>query len=78
MPSVMIRRNDSGELSFYVAKKDLEETVAVLEFDSPDKWGGEVPLFDVYVAVDADRSKFYVDPMEPAPKLPITVRAKRL
>jgi len=66
----MIRQTESGELSFYVAKKDLEETVSSLEFDSPEKWGGEVEL--------SDGSKFYLDPMEPAPKLPITLRAKRL
>ena len=70
MPSVMIRQTENGALSFYVAKKDLEETVTTLEFDSPEKWGGEVEL--------ADGSKFYLEPMEPAPKLPITVRAKRL
>lgn len=70
MPSVMIRQTESGELSFYVAKKDLEETVASLEFDSPEKWGGEVEL--------ADGSKFYLEPQEPAPKLPTTLRAKRL
>ncbi|MGM0594526.1 MAG: putative nitrogen fixation protein NifT [Pseudomonadota bacterium] len=70
MPSVMIRQTESGDLSFYVAKKDLEETVSSLEFDSPEKWGGEVVL--------ADGSKFYLEPKEPAPKLPITLRAKRL
>ena len=70
MPSVMIRQTESGELSFYVAKKDLEETVSSLEFDSPEKWGGEVEL--------TDGSKFYLEPQEPAPKLPITLRAKRL
>ncbi len=70
MPSVMIRQTESGALSFYVAKKDLEETVSSLEFDSPEKWGGEVEL--------ADGSKFYLEPHEPAPKLPITLRAKRL
>lgn len=70
MPSVMIRQTESGELSFYVAKKDLEETICSLEFDSPEKWGGEVEL--------ADGSRFYLEPQEPAPKLPITLRAKRL
>lgn len=70
MPSVMIRQTESGELSFYVAKKDLEETVSSLEFNSPEKWGGEVEL--------ADGSKFYLEPQEPAPKLPITLRAKRM
>lgn len=70
MPSVMIRQTESGALSFYVAKKDLEETIETLEFDSPEKWGGEVQL--------ADGSRFYLEPMEPAPKLPVTLRAKRI
>ena len=70
MPSVMIRKTDTGELSFYVAKKDLEEMIDSMEFNSDDKWGGEVAL--------VDGSKYFLEPMEPAPKLPITVRAKRL
>ena len=69
MPSVMIRRDENGALSFYVAKKDLEETIASMEFDSAEKWGGEVEL--------SDGSRYYLEPMEPAPDLPITVRAKR-
>ncbi len=69
MPSVMLRMNDAGQMSFYVAKKDLEETVVSLEFDQDDKWGGEVEL--------ADGSKFYLEPIE-RPKLPVTLRAKRL
>jgi len=69
MPSVMIRRDENGALSFYVAKKDLEETIASMEFDSEEKWGGEVEL--------SDGSRYYLEPMEPAPSLPITVRAKR-
>ncbi len=70
MPSVMIRRDAQGALSFYVAKKDLEEGISSMEFDSDEKWGGEVEL--------ADGSNYFIEPMEPAPKLPITVRAKRL
>jgi nitrogen fixation protein NifT len=70
MPSVMIRQTDDGAISFYIAKKDMEETVSTLEFDSPEKWGGEVVL--------SDGSKFYLEPQEPAPTLPITLRAKRL
>lgn len=70
MPSAMIRREASGGLSFYVPKKDLEAAVASMEFEGPEKWGGTVEL--------DDGSRFYLDPMEPAPALPITVRAKRL
>ncbi|GAB6043987.1 putative nitrogen fixation protein NifT [Endothiovibrio diazotrophicus] len=69
MPSVMIREQD-GEMTLYVPKKDLEEKVESLEFDSEDKWGGEVVL--------GDGSKFYLEPMDEKPKLPITLRAKRL
>lgn len=69
MPSVMIRHNESGQLTFYVPKKDLEEIVVSLEHDSPDCWGGEVTL--------ADGSSYYIEPMTQAPDLPITVRAKR-
>ncbi len=70
MPSVMLRNREDGKLLFYVAKKDLEETVESLEFDSPDKWGGEVIL--------GDGSKYYFEPMDTPPDIPITLRAKRL
>lgn len=68
MPSVMIRRNDEGQLTFYIAKKDQEEIVVSLEHDSPELWGGEVTL--------GDGSSYFIEPI-PQPKLPITVRAKR-
>ena len=42
MPSVMLRRNEGGELTFYVPKKDLEETVVSLEHEGPEKWGGQI------------------------------------
>jgi len=68
MPSVMIRRNDEGQLTFYIAKKDQEEIISSMEFDTDEKWGGEVSL--------EDGSSYYIEPI-PQPKLPITVRAKR-
>jgi nitrogen fixation protein NifT len=70
MPSVMLRKREDGKLLFYVAKKDLEETVESLEFDSPDKWGGEVVL--------GDGSRYYFEPQESPPTIPITLQAKRL
>lgn len=70
MPSVMLRKRDDGKLLFYVAKKDLEETVESIEFDTEDKWGGEVVL--------GDDSRYYFEPMSPPPKIPITLRAKRV
>lgn len=70
MPSIMLRNRDDGKLLFYIAKKDLEETVESIEFDTPEKWGGQVTL--------GDGSCYYFEPMEPPPKIPITLRAKRV
>ena len=69
MPSVMLRENDKGELTLYVPKKDLEDTIVKIEFNSADAWGGELTL--------ADGSSFVIDKMPGKPDLPITVRAKR-
>ena len=69
MPKVMLRKTESG-MTLYVAKQDLEENIVSLEHEGPGKWGGEITL--------ADGSKFFVDVLDEAPKLPITVRAKRM
>ena len=71
MPEVMISKGkdkDIGKLVFYVPKKDLEETIESIEFDTPEKWGGEVVL--------GDGQRFYLEPIE-QPNLPITLKAKR-
>ena len=54
MPKVMIRKNESGAITFYVAKKDLEETVVSIEFEGPEKWGGEVELADHFLSGDKE------------------------
>lgn len=69
MPSVMINKTESG-MSFYVPKKDLEETIVSMEHEGPGRWGGEITL--------ADGSRYFLEPMDEAPRLPITLRAKRL
>ncbi|MEQ1621013.1 MAG: putative nitrogen fixation protein NifT [Methylococcales bacterium] len=69
MPSVMLKKNAEGKLVFYVPKKDLEEVAESVEFDTQDKWGGEVLL--------GDGSKYYFEPIE-QPDFPVTLRAKRL
>lgn len=69
MPNVMIRRRDDGALLFYVAKKDLEETIATVEKDSEQEWGGEVAL--------ADGSLWYIDPQSPPPAFPTTLRFRK-
>jgi nitrogen fixation protein NifT len=68
MPSVMIRRGNTGQLTLYVPKRDLEDNIVSIEHDTTEKWGGEVKL--------ADGSAYYIEPIAP-PKLPITLRAKR-
>ena len=44
MAKVMLRYDSKGAISFYVAKKDMEETILKSEFDTEEKWGGEVQL----------------------------------
>ena len=43
MAKVMLRESD-GIIFFYIAKKDMEETIEKIEFDSEEQWGGEVEL----------------------------------
>jgi nitrogen fixation protein NifT len=70
MPKVMLRKGKVGQLVFYVAKQDLEAEVVSLQFDQADKWGGEIEL--------NDGSKFFVEPLDAPPPIPVTVRATRL
>jgi nitrogen fixation protein NifT len=65
----MLRRNEDGRLLFYVAKKDLEETVVSVETDTEDAWGGTVEL--------SDGSKYYIEPISPPPTFPTTLRFNR-
>lgn len=61
-------RESEGEVLFYVAKKDLEESIASIEFDSEEKWGGEVTLRNGQVWF-----------IEPGPKkIPAEVNARRV
>lgn len=69
MPNVMIRYTPEGELLFYIAKKDEEEIISKVEYDTEEQWGGEVEL--------TDGSKYYIDPMSPPPAFPTTLRFKR-
>lgn len=69
MPSVMIRRNETGQLTLYVAKRDQEDIIVSIEKTGADGWGGTVEL--------ADGTSYYLDPLDREPKLPITLRARR-
>lgn len=68
MANVMIRQEE-GYMTLYIAKKDCEEKIVSLEFESDDRWGGLVSL--------ADGSEFYIDPLPGKPKLPKSLRARR-
>ena len=65
---VMIRKNGAGELSAYVAKKDLEEPIIAM--DKPEMWGGTVTLGNGW--------KLELPEMGQDTRLPITVEARRL
>lgn len=65
---VMIRKNTEGELSAYVAKKDLEEPIVAME--RPQMWGGRVTL--------ANGWQLQLPALSDDTALPITVEARRL
>ncbi|DAB28047.1 MAG: putative nitrogen fixation protein NifT [Sulfurimonas sp. RIFOXYD12_FULL_33_39] len=66
MAKVMLRENDEGKVLFYVAKKDMEEIIESLEFDSEEKWGGNINLTNGDI--------WYIEPH--VKKLPNEVNAK--
>ncbi|XPV68531.1 MAG: putative nitrogen fixation protein NifT [Halarcobacter sp.] len=43
MAKVMLRESE-GVIYFYFAKKDMEETIESLEFDTQENWGGNCEL----------------------------------
>ena len=65
---VMIRKNSEGQLSAYVAKKDLEEPIVAM--DKPEMWGGRITL--------ANGWQLELPALSPHTALPITVEARRL
>ena len=70
MANIMIRKTADGALSFYLPKRDLEDGIVSIEFDQADKWGGELKL--------ANGGTYYVEPLDAPPRLPISVRARRV
>lgn len=65
---VMIRKDSSGALTAYVAKKDLEEPIISME--KPEMWGGVVTL--------ANGWRFALPEMAVDTRLPLTVEARKL
>ena len=70
MANIMIRQNAAGGLVFYLPKRDLEAAIDSIEFDTPEKWGGEIKL--------GNGGLYYIDPQEAPPRLPYSVRARRI
>ena len=69
MANIMIRKGGRGYV-FYMPKRDIEDSIVSIEFDTPDKWGGEIKL--------GNGGVYYIDP-QPAPeRLPYSVRARRI
>ena len=67
MAKVMLRHNGE-QILFYLAKKDLEEPIASVEFSDEAKWGGEIELRNGEVWF-----------IEPGPKkIPAEVNARRI
>lgn len=65
---IMIRKDASGALTAYIAKKDLEE--AIVEMEKPEMWGGTITLGNGW--------KFALPEMAADTRLPLTVEARKL
>jgi nitrogen fixation protein NifT len=65
---IMIRKDATGILTAYIAKKDLEEPIISME--KMEMWGGVVTL--------ANGWKFALPEMAADTRLPITVDARKL
>ncbi|MGA2779006.1 MAG: putative nitrogen fixation protein NifT [Steroidobacteraceae bacterium] len=65
---IMIRRSAEGQLSAYVPKKDLEESIVSVE--KTGLWGGKITLGNGWELALPD--------MAAGTTLPVTVEAKRL
>ena len=70
MANIMIQQGEKGGLVFYLPKRDLEASIESIEFDTPEKWGGEIKL--------GNGGIYYIEPQAAPARLPISVRAKRL
>jgi nitrogen fixation protein NifT len=70
MANIMIRRSDKGDYVFYLPKRDLEDAIVSMEFDTPEKWGGEIKL--------NNGGAYFIEPQVAPERLPYSVRAKRL
>ena len=70
MANIMVRKDAAGAYSFYLPKRELEDAIVAMEFDSAEKWGGEIKLNNGGV--------YYIEPQVPPARFPISLRAKRV
>lgn len=70
MANIMIRKSAEGGLVFYLPKRDIEDSITAIEFDTPEKWGGELKL--------ANGGAYYIDPIPVPERFPVSLRARRL
>lgn len=70
MANILIRKNSAGGLVFYLPKRDIEDSITAIEFDSPEKWGGEIKL--------ANGGLYFIEPQSLPARFPISLRVKRL
>ena len=69
MANIMIRKNAQGYV-FYMPKRDIEDSIVSMEFDTSEKWGGEIQL--------GNGGIYYIEPQAAPARLPYSVRAKRI
>ena len=69
MANIMIRKGEHG-YGFYMPKRDIEDSIVSIEFDTPEKWGGEIRL--------GNGGIYYIEPQAAPVRLPCSVRARRI
>lgn len=70
MANIMIRQDARGGYVFYLPKRDLEDAIVAMEYDTPEKWGGAIKL--------NNGGSYYIEPQAKPARLPYSCRAKRL
>lgn len=69
MANIMIRKGAEGYI-FYMPKRDIEDTIVSMQFDSSEQWGGEIKLKNGGV--------YYIEPQPVPERFPVSLRAKRI
>ena len=69
MANIMIGKGEQGYV-FYMPKRDIEDSIVSIEFDSPEKWGGEIKL--------GNGGVYYVEPQLVPARFSYSVCARRI